>query len=67
MSSQLLANLTRRLQTPEPLQSLQEAARPLTNSTPEEEEYAMRRMGRAPSLQEAIAVLQTNYPGAEPK
>jgi hypothetical protein len=67
MSAQLLANLTRRLQTPEPVQPLQEAARPLTLSTPEEEAYALRRMGRVPSLQEAIAVLQTNYPGAEPK
>lgn len=65
MSAKLLATLSRRLQMAEPLQPLQEAARPLTGSTAEEEEYAMRRMGRVTSLQEAIAVLQTNYPGAE--
>ena len=58
-----LAALLQRFST---VETVQAAARPLTASTPEEEAYALRRLGRAPSLTEAIAVLQANYPAADP-
>ena len=54
------------LQRPGSVSQAQEAARPLTASTPEEEVYALRRLGRAPSLHDAIAVLRANYPAADP-